>query len=370
MTPNDLARPRHSLGRRILFRIGAVLLSLVVLAVVLELGTRLLVPESAFRVYSNIFVRDPQPRVGYTLKRSYTGSAFGVDLVTNSLGFRGPEWSVTKPPLSLRIALIGDSHAFGFGVEFEQTMGELLAKRLRARLGRPVEVLNFGVNGHNTRQQLAVVEQRALQFAPDLVLVLVGNTEAERQLWVDEDGFMHWGINTENTGARDISYHPHEESFAAVQKRAYTVSRFLLWLHLQWYRYSLARAAHAREVAQEVQHVAGWLPPAGIGPVDKDLVPYVSAPLSTMVDICRAHRARIGILTFTSLMNWRTTLNAVAQEKGVPLIELAPLLEGADSWKELLEKWSLGWDGHMAAPAQEVWAAKVEEFLVHTGLLP
>ena len=75
------------------------------------------------------------------MKANYAGTAFGAGLVTNSRGFRGPEWPVEKPAGTFRVALIGCSHAFGFGVEFEQTMGDLLATRLRRRLQRAVEVI-------------------------------------------------------------------------------------------------------------------------------------------------------------------------------------------------------------------------------------
>ena len=68
MVERKPARPRQSLVRRFLFRVGAVLLSLVAIAILLEVGTRVLVPEAAFRVYSNIYARDPDPRLGYAMK--------------------------------------------------------------------------------------------------------------------------------------------------------------------------------------------------------------------------------------------------------------------------------------------------------------
>ena len=38
-------------------------------------------------------------------------------------------------------------------------------------------------------------------------------------------------------------------------------------------------------------------------------------------------------------------------------------------YAELLRKWSLGWDSHMGAAAQERWAIGVEEFLVRNALV-
>ena len=352
-----------------MFRIGAVLLSLLVIALLLEIGTRLFVPDSTFRVFSNVFARDPDPRVGYTLKHNYTGSAFGTDLVTNSMGYRGPELPLQKLPGTLRIALIGDSHAFGFGVPFAQTMGKLLSRRLSARLAKPVEVINFGVNGYNSKQELAVLETKALPFAPDLVLVLVCNNDEQPQMWVDDDGFLHWGQKGAHEAGSDIAWDRHQHSLADFQKQLFSASRFLLWLRLQWFRYSMGRAARDLEVAQGVPAGNGWTLPASVGPIDNELVEPVLTPLGAMVDMCRARKIKIVFLTFNGMTNWRQSLNAVAADKGVPLIELVSLL-AADSWKELLEKWSLGWDSHMAAPAQEVWAAGVAEFLVKNCLVP
>ena len=58
---------------------------------------------------------------GYRLKPNVSEYAFGAQVDTNSHGRRGPEWSASKSDDSYRVALIGDSLAFGFGVPFEQT---------------------------------------------------------------------------------------------------------------------------------------------------------------------------------------------------------------------------------------------------------
>jgi hypothetical protein len=345
------------------------LVSLLVVVGLLEIATRILVPAVAFRVLPNIFARDPDPRVGYTMRHGYTSFAFGVPLETNSLGFRGPEWGTTKPEGALRIALIGDSHAFGHGVPFEQTMGERLARRLQVSLGRAVEVMNFGVNGYNARQELAVLESKALPLVPDLVLLLPCNNDDESPVWADSDGFLRWGSDGDQSGSDNISWDRFQQRFASFQKQLFGASRFLLWLRLQWLHYSMARAADEVEVARGIPAAKGWLPPAGVGPVDEKLRAPVVEPLAAMIDLARAGGARVALLTFMAPLNWRQTLNTVAAEKHVPLLELIPLLDGAESWRDVLEKWSLGWDAHMAGPAQDVWADGVAQFLLQNGLV-
>src|SRR5262249_304618 len=98
-----------------------------------EAAIRLTISERTFWPVSNIFRAVETPGVGYTLIPNLRATAFGVDLSTNHWGFRGPEWSVIKEAGTFRIALIGDSHAFGYGVPFSQTVGERLSLDLELR---------------------------------------------------------------------------------------------------------------------------------------------------------------------------------------------------------------------------------------------
>ena len=65
----------------------------------------------------------------------------GSTIEINSDGRRGPETSLARTPGTYRIALIGDSFVAGFDVRFEQTAGEVIARRLTALRGSPVEAL-------------------------------------------------------------------------------------------------------------------------------------------------------------------------------------------------------------------------------------
>jgi GDSL-like lipase/acylhydrolase family protein len=94
-------------------------------------------------------------------------------LQINRDGMRGPEVSLEKPPGTYRIALLGDSYIEGVQVPFEKTVGEVIAARLSQLRGSPVEVLNFGVGGYSSAQELLTLQNRVWKYSPDLILLAV-----------------------------------------------------------------------------------------------------------------------------------------------------------------------------------------------------
>ena len=86
----------------------------------------------------------------------------------NSEGFRDREVERAKTPGVVRVALLGDSIAFGHGLPVEQGV----ADQLELALGSGYEVLNFGVGGYNTRQTAELYATKARQFDPDVIVLL------------------------------------------------------------------------------------------------------------------------------------------------------------------------------------------------------
>lgn len=108
------------------------------------------------------------PDLKYELTPGASGRVWGTDLKINSQGFRGPE-----PSSSLsthRVIVLGDSIAFGNNLPLEETLSFQLQQRLISQ-GRDVEILNFGVGGYDTLQEVSLLETRGLKYHPDLVVV-------------------------------------------------------------------------------------------------------------------------------------------------------------------------------------------------------
>jgi len=117
---------------------------------------------------------ETEPGLVYEYKPDLDVFFKGVHFRTNSRGMRDREYAPAKPPGALRVAVIGSSFTLPVGVEIEDAFHSRLEQRCsRERPPAPCEFLNFAVGMHGPSQFLAMLEQRALAFEPDLVLVSI-----------------------------------------------------------------------------------------------------------------------------------------------------------------------------------------------------
>lgn len=108
----------------------------------------------------------------YELKPDLSGYFAGVPFFTNSRGWRDYEYSLKKADDSIRIAGLGDSCLFGWGIRFEDTTLKILERELNSIPGpKRYEVMNFGVPGYNTAMEADLFINRALEYSPDIALL-------------------------------------------------------------------------------------------------------------------------------------------------------------------------------------------------------
>jgi lysophospholipase L1-like esterase len=137
----------------------------------LEIGVRLAVgeqPKFPRRVVGAPFgLRINEPGARYR----HDSADVTVEFRINGQGLRADrDYPYAKPPGVRRIVSLGDSYTVGYEVELEETFSQVLERELVAR-GYAVEVLNAGVSGYSTAEELLYLERELLRYEPDLVLV-------------------------------------------------------------------------------------------------------------------------------------------------------------------------------------------------------
>jgi lysophospholipase L1-like esterase len=161
--------------------------------VVLSVGLSLLMGEVVLRmlghgsITSQMYVEDEHTiyrNKPLTRGRALRPGEFDYSFTTNTDGFRGQrEYRRPKPVGTRRVLAIGDSFTFGIGVDDAESYPAQLERRLsRLCASRPVQVVNAGVGGFGTSQQLVLLERVGLTFQPDLVVLGVFVNDPEDNL--------------------------------------------------------------------------------------------------------------------------------------------------------------------------------------------
>ncbi|MBN1366107.1 MAG: hypothetical protein JW976_14985 [Syntrophaceae bacterium] len=104
---------------------------------------------------------DYHPQIGYTLQKNlrsvrmfYPGKLdYTVD--TNNHGFRGHDWDLSANMKN--VVILGDSFAMGWGVEWEQTMGEIMEKELQ-KIDPAYQVINLAISGYDLEHIIRIIE--------------------------------------------------------------------------------------------------------------------------------------------------------------------------------------------------------------------
>ena len=164
-------------------RLGLVVASCAVTLGVVEIALYLVPAWSRATTRGERFAFSPyrsDGELGFTLRPGvrvrHADRDFSVSVVVNSLGMRGPERGTSKPAGTTRILLLGDSFAFGWGVEQEEAFAARLERLLTERVG-PVEVLPAAVPGWSTDQHFIYLHTRGLALRPDLILLATSEND-------------------------------------------------------------------------------------------------------------------------------------------------------------------------------------------------
>jgi len=169
MTTGAVGRVGKSV-RTLSGNIVLMLVSTAVVCFVVEVTLAMILPKP-------ILWLDPQERylpdaeIGHKLVPLQVAYTHSFPVRTNSFGFRNREIAQIPAADTFRILCLGDSLTFGAGVAEEETYPRQLESRLNANAPLRVEVINTGVPGYDTWQEVAFFRRQGLEFHPNLVVL-------------------------------------------------------------------------------------------------------------------------------------------------------------------------------------------------------
>lgn len=109
------------------------------------------------------------------------GGTFGPVHI-NSLGFRGPEIAVPKPPATLRVAFLGSSTTYCAEVSGNDAVwSNLVIQAMRRKWpALSVDYVNAGVPGFTVKNTLRNLEMRVAPLRPDIIVIYEGHNDISR----------------------------------------------------------------------------------------------------------------------------------------------------------------------------------------------
>lgn len=111
-----------------------------------------------------------------------------INIVINSKGFRGDEFSAKKPHDTIRIFCMGASSTFGYKIPLKELYNKKLEKLLTRRFPlKKFEVINAGISGYTTLQGLRFLQGEIINYDPDVITIYFGWNEHSLSLVSDKE---------------------------------------------------------------------------------------------------------------------------------------------------------------------------------------
>lgn len=274
----------------------------------------------------------------------------------NSMGLRGREVAPRKPPGVQRILVLGDSFAFGVGVDEPSVFSSRLEALLNAGKPRRYEVVNMGVSGYSTDQEYLLYQEHGAALQPDVVILLACDN--------DFDG-----------NVRDFAYLAYykpyfELSDGHLVRRNVPVPQLgryqsgKLWLGRHSNLWNIARASRIETISSLFQVAT---PRAS----DQDARELMRALLGALKADVERSGARF-VLFNTGHRGERTplfqALRVDLRKDGFEFLGLEGTLGDARE-KEPGRPWDFGRDTHWNVPAHDLAAQVAKNYLEKIGAL-
>ena len=283
---------------------------------------------------------------------------FRVAVRINEDGLRDRERSYQRPNDKKRILVLGDSFAWGYGVEESDRFSQQLEKTLG------VEVINAGVSGYSTDQELLWYKDEGIKYETDLVILVVAGNDVgdnERQLvstiyykpkFVLEEGqLIPTGYPVPKTSSQGLFIYSLSQRSALAY---FLIQRYFDLLTL----YAKFRAAPEEQIDTPVSATRAEEAPFEL----------TIALIEELRRVAESRNARFMIVTTDRWWNHPsdetyTDFVAALQSKGFFVLDVESM-PGFDPEVMLIPD-----DGHWSPAGHEFVAEEIEDFLERNQLL-
>lgn len=307
---------------------------------------------------------------------------FGHTVTHNADGMRDRAWSRAKAPGTFRILLTGDSFMEAYQVPFDSATPARLEGALQ-QAGKRVEVMNAGVSGWGTDDQLRYYMRYAREFRPDLVVVAMtlhnDISDNMRRAWhVERDGGLV---------ERDRPPMPWLD-YQKVRLKGYVATRFQLYQLWRKVRHRGTMRTVAGDLRSHVQTLFET-------PMPEDAArgfELTELLLSRMDSVVSADGGRLVVVLLPVMMQLSDSafarfagtfvgapagvdseqpqrlMRGIAERQRLPLIDLLPAFRAWTTGGG--ESLYLEWDGHWNARGHRLASDVISRALLDGGFIP
>jgi lysophospholipase L1-like esterase len=117
--------------------------------------------DSLFGIFDSF-----DPRIGRWHKRNFSHAYAGRIVTINKRGLRDKELPYENRENKYRIIVLGDSVSWGLGVNDGETFSDFMERGLIK-----TDVINMGVNGFSTGEELLLLKYEGLRYKPNIVIL-------------------------------------------------------------------------------------------------------------------------------------------------------------------------------------------------------
>jgi len=154
-------------------------------------------------LYARVSVKAPpylwqmDMKLGYKPASNVAGKYYGFQVKTNSKGLRDYEYSYLKKDGIFRVVVLGDSFTYGLGIKNLDDIYAKISERELKKRSYNVEIINMGVGGFNTHQEVEWFKMEGAKYNPELVILGFTANDNEpvlvdinTSIWLKERGLL------------------------------------------------------------------------------------------------------------------------------------------------------------------------------------